>query len=759
MDFPRTILNYSNTRFNLTSILVFLLLIVPINLSGQSGNSLEEYLESNTSYPGEKVYLHLDRPDYIQGDTIWFKAYSWYGYDQIPDTISGILYVDLISPEGRIKLKRKLLIKNGTSQGDFCLDTTISPGRYTLRAYTLWMQNLNTGEPFYQSVIVNQLNQNFHVECNPIIIKQPGNDSLQIRFRFFEMNQRGELSNSDNHKINYSLKIGDQSLYSGSVMATNTKEEVFKCSLSGSNLKDSVAIFGLSINDDRLTFEKQFRIPLQERIDLQFFPEGGELVNGLESKVAFKALGTDGLSREVKGEIMDGDENVVTGFESSHKGTGAFLLKPEAGKEYFAHLWYNNLKYIILIPPALEEGCIMSVSFTGSGNNPCLSIKYSPLEANTQKYIIGSAYGKIRFAYPVKMAKDSCRLRIPLGMLPEGVCRLTVLDSYFEPECERLIYVDKRERFKIEVKPDSSCYGTRSKVTLLIKTTGLDGEPVQTDLSLAVVDKEQITEDAEVTGICAYKLLQSELKGYIEDANFYFTDDSCTNHYALDLLMLTQGYRKFLPGNTNTDEQKFQPEKNVDISGRIKFSGSKSREKKFDYQDIGLTLMSRSENIYFDLSGTDSLGRFRFQIPFQYGKPGVLLQASTGKGKPFRGEIFLDEPVTPPEFTPPPPFRYVITPPAFEYVRRLQAVKKTEISQTPWIGSMSKILGEVTVTAKAKNWYRDFESEAEKIADLDSLDPNGKKYENIYDLLIWEFGAKSPLFFPGALKQYYCLLS
>jgi hypothetical protein len=421
---------------------------------------------------------------------------------------------------------------------------------------------------------------------------------------------------------------------------------------------------------------------------------------------------------------------------------GAFTLKPEAKKEYFARLLYNNKKYLIPLPSASEAGCTMSVGFTGIGNDSYLTIKQSPSERDTKKYVVGSAYGKIWFSAFVNLLNDSCRFPIPLDLLPEGVCRLTVLNDDFKPESERLIYVDKNQRFKIEVIPDSSSYAARSKVTLMIKTTATDGVPVQTDLSLAVVDKEQITKDSQAGGIIDYKLLGSELHGYIEDAGFYFKDDSCINHQALDLLLLTQGYRKFLPGNSDPDKQKFQPEKSFDISGKIKFNGSKSREKKFNYQEVGLTLMCRSDNVYFDQSRPDSLGRFRFQIPLLSGKSHSLLQATNLKGKPLNGEISLNDTIAPPKFPNPLLQSYNIAIPTIENVHKSQAVKKTEISKNPYYGPMSVTLGEVTVTAKSKNWYRDFEHNATKVANLDSLDPSGQRYENIFDLLIREFGAR-----------------
>lgn len=196
-------------------------------------------------------------------------------------------------------------------------------------------------------------------------------------------------------------------------------------------------------------------------------------------------------------------------------------------------------------------------------------------------------------------------------------------------------------------------------------------------------------------------------------------------------------------------KQKFQPEKSFDISGKIKFGGSKSREKKFNYRDIGLTLLCQSENIYIDQSKSDSLGKFSFSVPLLYGKPHSLLQSTTSKGKPFFGDILLNVSAVPPRFIKPQPEMYNITSPAIEYIRQLQAVKKVEISKNPAYGAMTLNLPEVTVTAKAKNWYLNFEKEAKKIANLDSLDPEGNKYESIYDLLIREFGATMYTIKPG----------
>jgi len=704
--------------------------------------SIGEYVSSTRSLPYEKIYLHLDRTGYLTGDTIWFKAYSWYGYEQIPDTLSKIMYVDLLDEGGKTRFTRKLLIDNGISEGDFCIDTTIGPGRYLIRAYTRWMQNLNTGDPFYQNITIRSAGENFQIECTPLILKNSEGDSLRVSFRFLEMDPEGNLKDSYTHKMKFRFRIGDQLLDSGQVNAVNTREEVFRSDLQGIDKKAAMAVFELSIDDKRVSVNKQFEIPLRDDIDIQFFPEGGTFIGGIQSRVAFKAIGPDGLSRNVKGFIETKEGDVITGFESLHKGMGDFLLKPETGREYFAHLLYNNRNYLIPLPHASEQGCSMIVSSLLNDYNRYLTIKCSTSEINSYKYVTGSTNGKIWFSALCKITKDSSSFRIPDELLPEGICRLTVLSADFTPESERLLYVDRNERIKIDIQPDSSSYGNRSKVTLMINTTGLDGTPVKANLSVAVVDIEQTTRDATINGISTYKLLESELRGIIEDAGYYFKDVNCTDFKMLDLLLLTQGYRKFKASDTSFNGIKFQPETGLNVSGNLVLNGNRARSGKFNYRTVDMTFVCQAGVTFLGQSHPDSLGRFSLQIPLLSGKPLSILQASTSRGKKFNGEIYLDNGFYPPEFAVPAISELITTTTSIQNVRQLQSYIKTEISKDPTAGFMKGNLPEIVVTAKAKNWYLDFEKEALKVIDLDTIDPQGDKFESVYDLLIRDFGAR-----------------
>lgn len=97
--------------------------------------------------------------------------------------------------------------------------------------------------------------------------------------------------------------------------------------------------------------------------DVQFFPEGGELVNGIRSRVAVKSVGVNGLGEDVKGIIADNDGNEVAAFETQHLGMGVFALIPQEGKTYKAIVTCSDSsKLTVDLPKAREEGFTLAIN-------------------------------------------------------------------------------------------------------------------------------------------------------------------------------------------------------------------------------------------------------------------------------------------------------------------------------------------------------------------------------------------------------------
>ncbi|MCG8520806.1 MAG: hypothetical protein MI744_01215, partial [Pseudomonadales bacterium] len=239
----------------------------------------------------------------------------------------------------------------------------------------------------------------------------------------------------------------------------------------------------------------------------------------------------------------------------------------------------------------------------------------------------------------VKLKKDVFRLKIPNNTLPEGIIAITMLDNAMRPVAERLYFNERlRTRLKIELSTDKDIYEKREQTNVIIKTSNSEGEAVNANLSLLAINKQQMGKMQNMRqNILSWFLLDSELKGEIENPGFYFNSDS-SMHKHLDALMLTQGWRKYNftePYRTNS----FQPESNLTVTGHVSSALSKKKKKA-----AKLTLATFGKNRTAYVTEADSLGKFTFNLLDEYGqKINVLIQSSKKSGKKINYNITLDK--------------------------------------------------------------------------------------------------------------------
>ena len=263
----------------------------------------------------------------------------------------------------------------------------------------------------------------------------------------------------------------------------------------------------------------------------------GELVHGLKSKVGFKALDANGKGKTVHGEIIDEKDSIVTTFKSNSLGMGSFIIdKADSTKSYFARLIpqpQENQTLLYPLPKVASTGNILSVE--KEGEDILLSASSNYLKDD-------SIYLNISFRgmtfYDVKLGlKDGIfRIKIPKNKLPEGIISCTMLDNYKRPVAERLYFNEKPEsRINIELNTNKKAYEKRELTNLEIATTNASGKPLKANLSLLVINKQQMGEmQSRRQNILSWFLLNSELKGEIENPGFYFRKESSMyNHLML----------------------------------------------------------------------------------------------------------------------------------------------------------------------------------------------------------------------------------
>ncbi|MDP4207384.1 MAG: hypothetical protein Q8928_01090 [Bacteroidota bacterium] len=273
------------------------------------------------------------------------------------------------------------------------------------------------------------------------------------------------------------------------------------------------------------------------------FPEGGNLVSGLPCNLAFKAVNKDGMPVDVHGTLFD-DTIPITRFKSSHAGMGAFLFTPLPDKKYRIRLSEPANDTTFRLPEIYPQGISLQLS---SRNKDFLEFIVSQSTPFTKRkvYLRGQIRGVVYCIASGTLNKD-LTIKIPLKEFPDqGIAEFTLFNDSLMPIAERLVYINPERKLNIETKLNKEHYETREKVLLSIKVTDQSGQPVVANLGVNVYDK-LYQSPVESQNILSHCYLSSQLKGKIYDPAYYFDNKNKDCEEALDLLLLTQGWRRYV---------------------------------------------------------------------------------------------------------------------------------------------------------------------------------------------------------------------
>jgi TonB-dependent SusC/RagA subfamily outer membrane receptor len=386
--------------------------------------------------------------------------------------------------------------------------------------------------------------------------------------------------------------------------------------------------------------------------DLQFFPEGGNMVADVPSKVAFKAIGTNGLGTSVKGIVVDNEHKEVAKIVTAHLGMGAFNFIPETGKTYKAMVTFGDgSQQTINLPAADAKGIALSVNTDDPSKISISIIANRPyFKENKDKQLnLLVYYSGAMKRYTPKLDGEVLGLDLPANAFPTGIVQVTLMSETGEPLNERLAFIQNPDLLNLSIASNKPAYAKRENVQLSFNAKNKDGNPATGSFSVSVVDESKILVDENTENtILSYLLLTTEVKGYIEKPNYYFANVTKETRAALDALMLTQGYRRFtwkqlMNDNSPATANTYTPEKQIDISGSLK---TKSGEPIPNCQ---LTLVAKAGGSV-SVQVTDAEGRFVFpNVQFETGAE-FILKAQSSLGK--KSVLKLDSPQPGPAVAP-----------------------------------------------------------------------------------------------------------
>ena len=437
--------------------------------------------------------------------------------------------------------------------------------------------------------------------------------------------------------------------------------------------------------------------PNEELMDISFYPEGGDLVNGILSKLAFKAIGPDGYGREIEGKIVDGSGAEIYKFKSNTLGMGAFPFTPEKNKEYYAVI--KDVPGKFKLPTAKSKGLVMGIQNSSRLEDLILGIKTNRDHLESL-YILGQTRGIVAYAAHLDLSSNQLVARIPKAKFPAGVAQITVLDQNGNPLAERLVYINKKEdHLSVKVTPDKKVYAPRELVTLNIKAEDTGGNPVVADLSLSVTDDQQVLIDENRETITSYLLLTSELRGHIESPGYYFNPENQDREEALDYLLLTQGWRRFTIKEalaTELSQPEYNVEKGLTIKGKLlnKYNDKPIADGKVTYLSY-FPIADTKEVI------TSSTGDFQLHPVYFFDSPQAVIKGVTKKGGK-RTKVVIDSSPDLPEITFP-IYPLKGTQNNFEKQFIAKSIERKKINEAYKFDAETLMLDEISIDAKKED--------------------------------------------------------
>ncbi|TJY67871.1 hypothetical protein FAZ19_00995 [Sphingobacterium alkalisoli] len=600
-------------------LLCFFLLVCSTGYTQDIQNTLAKADDFYQANPQEKMYLHLDKYAYTAGETIWFKAYTTIGIHNFFSNLSGIANVELISPSEEIVAAIKIPLISGLGIGDLLLSDTIVEGSYRLRAYSNWMRNYDDAY-FYDRTIQISNGRLDNVLTTTSVVSEEKDHIYSIALKSMAGTPLVKTS------IRYEVMNEGESVDKGRTTSDEKGVATIKV-----NKKHQMPIIKLRFeNMEKMNITKliKARIPQQDN-NLQVFPEGGKLLANAINNIGIKAIQPNGLGIKAKLVVLTGADTVVS-VETNELGMGASSLFVRENDVLKAFAEFSDGSKIEVPFPAAEKS---GYSLLVNNLNP--SKVYAQLNASPdlidQKdmYFVVQHLGQIYFVSKQKLTKNELVYAVDKAKLPTGVVTISILNDRFVPVVERAFFSYKPESvLPVELKLDKASYATREKVEVKLNV-GTQGDSIRyAALSAAVVDLSKIKDDYAVApNILSTLFLSSDLKGFIENPGYYFSNDVKTTD--LDFLMLTQGWRSLDWKSLGiVDTPRFEPEKSLKISGYTRKLGRKAVEPNASVQLIS----TKNFMDYVDTLSSEE-GYFEFDQLLFPDSVKFLVSAKNEKGK------------------------------------------------------------------------------------------------------------------------------
>ena len=542
---------------------------------------VQKAMNFNRVVPQEKVYLHFDNTGYFENETMWFKAYVTRTDNGKGTDLSKVLYVELLNPSGDVLQTQKYPIDSlGQAHGEMKLDTILGAGYYEVRAYTRYMTNWGVNA-CYSRVFP--------------VFKKPAVE--------------GDYSNLTIPPVRYRQSLPSHRAAEDSLL--------YRKVIAG------------GINDSHIN----------KSVSVQFYPEGGNLIIGKKNRVAMLAVDDNGRAYQGEGFVTDSLGDILISVQTDSLGRGVFEIVPDSGKLTFQmrNMEKKERKQVQFfpLPEAQKEGCALMLDAVSDTVQVTLQLTDS-LCGSPLGYVLMNN-GNI-FRCDTMRAVPLIEIELNRDSLPEGVSQITVFDSCGRIWAERLFF-----RCPVPKSSDSIMITTRTpRLTPCGKVeVELYAQP-NSNISFSAIDCATMN-NGKQGNMKTWMLLSSEVRGYIHNPEYYFESDDKEHRQSADLLMLTQGWRRY-DWELMTGQREFEKIQPIEDKFYV-FGKLNVYRKRNPVNNVRLEvyLYNREGQSLKGETVTDSVGNYAFAMPFVDGDwdMQIFTRKKNKKGKDKRKTYYV----------------------------------------------------------------------------------------------------------------------
>lgn len=434
--------------------------------------------------PQEKVYVHMDNTCYFLGDTIWFKAYLRRTDKDIPSGLSRVLYAELYNQDGYLVQRKMIKMQHGEGYGNFALLDTLYGGYYELRAYTRWQ--LNWGQT-----------QHPH--------------SKRAEDWFFNKAMAREYYRDYDKLYSRVFPVYDKPKQEGEFFHDMTVRPLRRIYADNSDTARTV---------------------------LSVYPEGGFLLEDVPCRLACEAITSKGEWLTGSFQIQDASKNIVAQSAIASRGRALLTFTPQHGQHYKVvyegeKTQKRNLENI------LKEGAALQVQ----RNNDDYTISITT-KGSVAAIPLGMTVMREGVVVQHETFTGNQSFTFSAANLQAGVHQVTLFDANGRVYADRLFFVTKPELMQSSLKFSGmkAQYKPFDAVSLTVEAPA---EAANTHLSVSVRDAATADYTYDSGNLLTEMLLASEIRGFVPQPGWFFEADDAEHQEALDLLMLTQGWRRF----------------------------------------------------------------------------------------------------------------------------------------------------------------------------------------------------------------------